>query len=83
MSDICLLQLTLKLRHILSDGFIVIAANDVEKEQALIDFFSIRLRVFELLGECRRTKSRTETTDPTKIAQVHNSGFNCLKAAHR
>jgi Prolyl oligopeptidase family len=50
MLDICTLQLTLELRHILSDDFIVITANDVEEEQTLIDFFPIRHRVFELLG---------------------------------
>src|SRR5450631_1207743 len=42
MLDVCLLKLVLELCYVLSDDFIVSAYNDVEKDQSLIDLFSVR-----------------------------------------
>ena len=42
MLDVCLLKLVLELCYVLSDDFIVSAYSDVEKDQSLIDRFSVR-----------------------------------------
>ena len=42
MLDVCLLKLVLELCYVLSDDFIVSAYSDVEKDQSLIDLFSVR-----------------------------------------
>ena len=42
MLDVCLLKLVLELCYVLSDDFIVSACSDVEKDQSLIDLFSVR-----------------------------------------
>src|SRR5215471_21491764 len=42
MLDVCLLKLVLEFCYVLSDDFIVSACSDVEKDQSLIYFFSVR-----------------------------------------
>ena len=42
MLDVCLLKLVFELCYVLSDDFIVSACSDVEKDQSLIDLFSVR-----------------------------------------
>ena len=42
MSDVSLLKLVLELCYVLSDDLIISAYSDVEKDQSLIDLFSVR-----------------------------------------
>ena len=78
MFDLCLLQPVFEFAHMFSDDPVVIARDNVEKEQILIDLLRLHQRVVKLIGKRLGNHAGTEGTDPTKITQVHAPGLDGL-----
>src|SRR5262249_62407508 len=61
---------------------IVVAADDLEKAQILVDLILVLQHVFALITEMRES-SGAENAYPRKIAKVYDTSLNCLKPTHR
>src|SRR4029077_6708023 len=83
MLDFQVVKLALKRGVRRSSYKIVIADDDLEKVQILIDLIRVLQRVFELIADSRTQRARAEGTYPRKVAKVYNTGLNRLKRSHR
>src|SRR6516164_6437334 len=62
---------------------IVVAVDDLEKAQILVELILVLQHVFALITENPHRGERAECTYRRKIAKVYDTSLNCLKPTHR